>query len=374
VKKTMTTRRPFVHLSLLAAVLAACAASPPAPGELAADSPSGSTAVQTTPYPSSDRDRLRQLAAERSAEKPADTYLVGPGDLLEVNVFDLAEMNRKVRVSTSGYIQLPLIGAVRAAGTSEADLAAVIARRLAASYLQNPQVDVFVEEYKSQQVAVTGSVAKPGLYPLTRERSTILDMISEAGGLTDKAGGLIQLIPSRSGEKSAAFDVASAGGVIPLSANPDDSNPLAAEAISIDLNDLLRSGASRTINVAVAPGDVVFVPEAGEFTIEGWIDKPGTYPLTRNTTVLAAVSAGGGPLFPARLGRVQLLRTARDSAVAREVKEIDVNAVRSGAAPDVTLRSGDVVRVPAWAALLPPWAFYAVLRDLIRIGASVPVI
>ncbi|MGH7860003.1 MAG: polysaccharide biosynthesis/export family protein, partial [Candidatus Binatia bacterium] len=320
-----------------------------------------------------DSERLRIISLERSRKDAAESYLIGAGDLLEINVFDLAEMNRRVRVASSGYVQLPLIGAVKAAGRSETDLSADIAKRLARNYLQDPQVDVFVEEYKSQQVAVTGSVSKPGLYPLTRERYTILDMISEAGGLTKEAGAMIQFIPAVSGKVSAAFEVASASERIPMAIDPQE--PLAAaNAIPIDLNDLLRGGNRAALNVPVAAGDVIFVPEAGSFTIEGWVDKPGTYPLTRNTTVLAALSSGGGALFPSRLGKVQVLRARQGSTGPREVSLVDLNAIREGQQPDVPLRSGDIVRVPAWNVLIPPWSVYALLRDLIRIGASVPII
>ena len=327
--------------------------------------------------PANDTDRLKQLLLERARLQRADSYRIGSGDLLEINVFDLAEMNRKVRVSSSGFIQLPLIGAVRAAGLSESELAIQIVTRLTKNYMQDPQVDVFVEEYKSQQVAVTGSVAKPGLYPLTRERYTILDMLSEAGGLTKEAGAIIEFIPASSGRSSAAFEVASAGGRIPIGrGGVEDGTDLTAagDHISIDLNDLLRGGNRHALNVPVVAGDVVFVPEAGSFTIEGWIDKPGTYPLTRTTTVLAALSAGGGSLFPSRLGRVEILRTSKNDQAGRDILIVDLNAVREGQTPDLPLRSGDIVRVPAWKTLMVPWGVYSFVRSLISIGASIPII
>jgi polysaccharide export outer membrane protein len=320
-----------------------------------------------------DAERLRIIALERSRTATAESYLIGAGDLLEVNVFDLEEMNRKVRVAASGYVQLPLIGAVKAAGRSESDLSAEIAKRLSKNYLQNPQVDVFVEEYKSQQVAVTGSVAKPGLYPLTRDRYTILDMISEAGGLTREGGAVIQFIPAVAGKISAAFEVASAAEGIPL--GNDSSGPLgSADGISIDLNDLLRGGNKTALNVPVAAGDVIFVPEAGSFTIEGWVEKPGTYGLTRNTTVLAALSTGGGALFPARLANVRILRATEGSREARQAIEVDLNAVRAGRTPDVPLRSGDIVRVPGWKMLMVPWGMYTFVKSLVSVGASIPIL
>lgn len=316
----------------------------------------------------SDDERLRVLAAERARIEPEKSYLIGSGDLIEINVFDVAEMNRKVRVATSGFIQLPLIGAVRATGRTESDLAQEIAERLNTNFVQNPQVNVFVEEYKSQQVAVTGSVSKPGLYPLTKDRYTILDVISEAGGLTKEAGSIIEFVPAqKSGGRSAAFEVATAGGHVKRLGGDEG-----AEAITIDLNELLRGANRSMLGFSVVAGDVVYVPEAGSFTIEGWVDKPGTYPITRRMTVLAALSAGGGPLLPSKLGQVQLLR-AKDGGGNIDVAELDLNAVRDGQARDTELRSGDIVRVPGSALLMVPWGFYSVIKGLVSIGASIPI-
>lgn len=335
------------------------------------ETPPAKAPVERERRSATDLERLQRLARERAHVRPSDAYKLGPGDLVEINVFDLPEMNRKVRVGQSGYVQLPLIGAVRARGKSESELGWEIARRLKRDYLHNPQVDVFVEEYKSQQVAVTGAVDKPGLYPLTRERYTILDMVSEAGGLTKDAGSVIEFIPAGAAKSNRAFAVASASDSIAVGTGSSEVLA-AADAISIEVNDLLRGGSDAELNVAVGAGDVIFVPEAGSFTIEGWVDKPGTYPLTRNTTVLAAISSGGGPLLPARLGSVVILR--KDGTEEREAIPVNLHAVRDGRTPDVQLRSGDIVRVPSNPLLLPPWGVYAVIRDLIRIGASVPLI
>jgi protein involved in polysaccharide export with SLBB domain len=122
---------------------------------------------------------------------------------------------------------------------------------------------------------------------------------------------------------------------------------------------------------------VIFVPDVGSFTIEGWVDRPGTYPLTRQTTVLAAMSAGGGTLFPARLGKVEILRNRGGGGGgegSREAEIVDIGAIRDGSARDVALRSGDIIRVPAHWVLVPPWAIYNLGRELFRIGASVPML
>jgi polysaccharide export outer membrane protein len=337
------------------------------------DSATASGEARALPPPpredSPDRNRLAALLSERALLDPDDSYRIGPGDLIEIMVFDLPEMNRKVRVGSSGLIQLPLIGSVKAAGQSEDGLTKEIAQRLEKNYLQNPQVDAFVEEYKSQQVAVTGSVSKPGLIPLTKKRYTILDLISEAGGLTKDAGAIIQFIPAEPARRSAEFDAVSAGSPLPSVMVAADSR-----GIILDLPELMRGNDRSALGLRVMPGDVIFVPEAGSFTIEGWVDKPGTYPLTRNMTVLAALSAGGGALFPSRLSTVEILRDKRGSGRNRDAQTVDLNAVRDGKVPDVELRSGDIVRVPGYKMLMVPWGMYTFVKSLISIGASIPII
>ena len=113
-------------------------------------------------------------------------YRIGPQDLLEISVFQVAELNRTVRVSTSGDISLPLVGVMKAGGRTVQELEGQIAKTLDAKFLQNPQVTVFVKEFTSQRVTLEGSVKKPGIYPLTG-RTTLLQAIAMAEGLDQLA-------------------------------------------------------------------------------------------------------------------------------------------------------------------------------------------
>lgn len=114
--------------------------------------------------------------------KGVSEYRIGPSDLLEINVFQVADLNRTVRVNTSGDISLPLIGVLQAGGRTVQELEAEIAKKLDASFLQNPQVTVFVKEFTSQRVTLEGAVRKPGIYPLTG-KTTLLQSIAMAEGL-----------------------------------------------------------------------------------------------------------------------------------------------------------------------------------------------
>jgi polysaccharide export outer membrane protein len=116
----------------------------------------------------------------------ADEYRIAPLDVLDIQVFGVADLNRTVQVSSSGVITMPLINAVQANGRTPVELEKDIARKLEAGYLQSPQVSVFVKEYNSQKITVDGEVKKPGIFPITGKTS-LLQAIALAEGLTDLA-------------------------------------------------------------------------------------------------------------------------------------------------------------------------------------------
>lgn len=153
--------------------LAACAG----PNQPSANTPTTSDAIPSpTPTP---------LTATGSVSG-AEEYRIGPQDLLELQVFGADALNRTVRVNSLGFISLPLIGHVRAAGLTSDQLEKTLAAKLAQDYLQNPQVSVFIKEFTSQRVTVEGAVQKPGVYPL-KGRTTLLQALATAEGLTSLA-------------------------------------------------------------------------------------------------------------------------------------------------------------------------------------------
>jgi len=136
-------------------------------------------------------------------------YLIGPSDLLAVTVFQVQDLNREVRVNNAGQVSLPLIGGVEVAGRTVGDAERAIAARYQGRYLQNPQVTVFVKEFSSQRVTVSGAVKKPGIYPMS-SRLTLLQSIALAEGFND-VGGMRNVLVFRTigGErKYARYDVA----------------------------------------------------------------------------------------------------------------------------------------------------------------------
>lgn len=131
-------------------------------------------------------------ASDTNAEAQVFTYKVGAGDVLEITVFGVDDLNRTVRVNSDGNISLPLIGAVHAGGHTIPELQDIISTKLENGFLQNPQVSIFVKEFVSQQITLEGSVTKPGIYPLTG-KTTLLQALAIAGGMTELAehGGVV---------------------------------------------------------------------------------------------------------------------------------------------------------------------------------------
>ncbi len=134
----------------------------------------------------------------------ASEYRVGAQDLLEINVFQVTELNRTVRVNSNGQLSLPLVGVVQAGGKTVQELEREIAAKLSETYLQNPQVSVFVKEFTSQRVTLEGAVRKPGIYPVTG-RTSLLQAIAQAEGVTELANldGVV-VFRTIDGEKMAA--------------------------------------------------------------------------------------------------------------------------------------------------------------------------
>ena len=113
-------------------------------------------------------------------------YIVGPGDVLDISVYDNPDMTTTVRVSGDGVIILPLLNQIDVAGLTISQVSDKVVTLLADGYIVNPQVNVFVTEYRSKKAVILGQVVSPGLYEL-RGHTTLLELVSEAGQLIGRA-------------------------------------------------------------------------------------------------------------------------------------------------------------------------------------------
>ncbi len=147
--------------------------------------------------------------ASSGAYQGVSEYRVGPQDLIEISVFQVADLNRTVRLNSAGQISLPLIGAITAGGKTAQELEAEIAGRLDERYLQNPQVSVFVKEFASQRVTLEGAIKNPGIYPLTGKTS-LIQAVAMAQGLDPLANpqGIVIFRMIQGKKMAAVFDIA----------------------------------------------------------------------------------------------------------------------------------------------------------------------
>lgn len=248
-------------------------------------------------------------------------YLVGSDDVLEISIFEweMSEQTKTIsfRVSESGVIALPSIGAVQVAGKTVQEVKEIIEKELAArNILQNPRVAVTVAEFRSRSIAVIGAVNAPGVYAIHKNVSTLTEMITLAGGPMESAGGVAY--------------------VLRASAKASDS-----VRITVDLEDLLDNG-NFELNAVLRGGDVVYIPKAPLIYVYGKVRQPGGFPLRRSMSVIEAIALAGG--FDDKASSICTI-TRRQSG-KRVPVDIDVRAIEKGKSPNIYLREGDVLQVP----------------------------
>jgi polysaccharide biosynthesis/export protein len=313
---------------------------------------------------------LTQLWEKRTRESSLEDYPLGAGDVLEISVPNLDEIQTfSARITGDGTITLPLVGNVRVAGQTEGQLRDEIRRRLEATYMRDPQVNVFVREYRSRQVAVTGAVQKPGLYNLTNGTNTVLDLIGEAGGMMSDASPRVLLFPAEAmahGPKGAA---SSPSVIAAFSKGPQSQLVAKPEPVVINLQNLSQGGGQMYLTLPVRPGDVLMVPPGGEVLVEGWVEKPGSYKITPGLTLLGTVVAAGGPHFAADSSAVELIRAKKDGGKISFVADLD--KIKRGEVQDIAVQEGDIIAMPSSPVKVGPYGVYSFISNMVRVGASI---
>ena len=278
-------------------------------------------------------ERIAQLAQASNLKQ--GEYTIGSGDLLGIEVFDVPELSRDVRVNETGYISLPLMPSkVRAIGLTPYQLQDKLAELLQTNGLvSTPEVTVSVKEQHSQPITVIGAVKNP-LVIQAQHKTTLLQALSQAGGISEEAGNTI--IVTRSVPDAAD------------SADPGVPPPAgAAQTYTINLADVLDSGDGR-FNIPLAGGDVVSVPRAGIIYVVGAVQKPGGFLLQNDLdrmTMLKMLSLAGGTTSTAKMKNAVILRKNLDTG-QRDQVPVDLSKVMKLKTPDVQLQANDILFVP----------------------------
>lgn len=287
-----------------------------------------------TPSPQLAVNENKVVSATTTNDTANDkSYRIGVGDLLDVRVLNHPEMSRKTRVEGTGIIRMPYVGDVSATCLTESKLSQIIAEKYR-KYIRDPHVDVFIEEYSSQPVAVIGAVDKPGRFQLQR-RVRLIELLTYAGGpRLEKAGHTLHLI--RSGEK----DLCTTDAVAPADAGQETAVP---QLLSFKLKDLLTG--STDANLYVQPGDIISLPEAEQIFVTGYVSKPGPYPLNTRITLTQAIGMAGGYMPEASKKKVRLIRQTTGSN-ARVEQLINIEDIEKRKMDDIVLQANDLIEVP----------------------------
>lgn len=254
-------------------------------------------------------------------------YVIGSEDVLDITVWDHDDLTRTVTVAADGYFSFPLIGRIKAGGLTVRSLETKIAQLLDKDYIVNPQVTITISDFKSQKVFILGEVKSPGAYYLSKN-DTLLEVISKAGGVTPNAGR--EIIIARPKQGSASLQPAKL----------DSKN---SQLQRVDLQALLAGDVQK--NVAVQDNDTIYVPKASQFSVFGEVQKPGSYPLENETTMLEAISIAGGPTENADTQKLELLR--KEDGAQRKIVLNMKNLLNARADDEEFLiQDGDVIYQP----------------------------
>ena len=280
--------------------------APTVPGIPASQAAVGTTPQDPNAKPIDDKDN------KQDADQVPGVKL-GPGDLIEIGVYNVPELTTKTRVNNSGDVYLPLVDYVHVEGLSQEEAQTLIEKRLQeGGFLRNPHVTIFVDEAASQGVTILGEVLKAGIYPDTADRK-LYEVISEAGGFTPSASRKIAIIRR--------------------------SLP---EPIRIELPRNLADDLSG--NVEILPGDTITIPRAPIIYVVGDVARPSGLLVDNGTlTVLQAVALAGGTNRTAKLGSVRLIH--KTPAGMTETR-IQLKKMLEAKSPDVTLQADDILFIP----------------------------
>lgn len=326
----------------LAIVLMACAPTTTQPR------PQTSAAKVTRSSSGDINNALATIAMNTSL--PTADYQIGPEDLLQITLFNIPEAEARVtprtisvRVSQQGLVSLPLIGDIKVAGLTLSGLERELKNQYD-KYIHSPQVGVLVTEHR-QRVSVIGAVSKIGVFELTGPK-TVIDILAMAGGVTDKAGTQVHIYrQGPNGRESRVIDLL----------------VLASNASLINANN------AGLITVPVQAGDVINVPPAGTFFVDGAVKAPGSYPLGRHLFLTQALAIAGGVDPDLYSSAITIFRRQASSGV-EEPMTVDLNTILAGSTSDPKIEEDDLIVVPINGF---KYAFFRVFGQLFGWGSSV---
>lgn len=259
-----------------------------------------------------------------------ERYRIGTGDVLDIRVYNRPQLSREaVRVEGSGMIRMPLIETeIQASCLTEGELAKEIATRYT-KYYRNLQVDVFIKEYHSRQVAIIGAVNDQSRFELQR-RVRLLELLTYAKGPSARAGQTVNVVHSTQTSPCKQAN----------------ENEDAAAFSTYKLSDVLEG--KPEANPYLEAGDIVTVPEADQVYVVGNVFMPLTIPLREPITLTRAIAMAGGLKQDTRKDKIRVLRQEPGTSVRKEIT-VDLYAIEKKRSEDLALAPNDIIDVPTSA-------------------------
>ncbi|HEY4817435.1 MAG TPA: polysaccharide biosynthesis/export family protein [Candidatus Acidoferrum sp.] len=351
--------------------------------------PSSAQTVDAVETSQQTNDRIRALSAASRALPPHD-YVIGNGDLLGIQVFDVQELSREVRVSQTGTIGIPLVPVrLHVSGLTETQAQRKIAEVLETNGLvSHPDVSVTVKERKSKPITIVGAVPHSMVYQADRQ-VTLIEVLAEAGGISNDAGDTVIITrletdpasdseppaisssdaastplpkgmpnsastapgaPSDSSSSDAtartAASISSSSAPAKSTELPDPVPPPVTNTITVNLSRILETGDTSS-NIVLQPGDVVTVPHAGIVYALGAVTRPGGFVVSNDRgqlTTLKLLALAGGLERTAKSDRAVIVR--HDSNGQQHEVEVDLKKVMKFEAEDIRLQPSDILYIP----------------------------
>jgi len=279
---------------------------------------------------------------ETLLQQPRGAYLIGPGDVLDIEVAENAATRAQTKVMPDGMLYYDVAKGVNVKGKTLKEISTLLAGKLQDDYV-NPVVTVNISNADSQRFWMLGQVSRPGTYPIQKP-TTVIDAISQGGGLLSNRDGIEVTNPEAADLERAI-----------LIRNGD--------LIPVDFEALIREG-DMSQNVYVKGGDYVFVPSlnAQSIYVLGHVNRPGPVFYEKGVSLLSAVAVAGGTRPDAIITKALIIRGGTHRP---QVAVVDLRAVMRGKEPDLALQGGDIVWVPK-----SPWTKLKEYTEAVLITAA----
>ena len=209
----------------------------------------------------------------------ADDYIIGSGDVLKITVYDHDDLLTVTRVSDNGVIILPLLGQINVNRLSIFQISKKIADLYSDGYIVNPQVSIFVQDFRSKKAVVLGQANNPGLIELSGP-TTFLELLSKAGGLAPDYGETATIKRKVDGKSTM---------------------------VSVNIKSLTEGG-DMSQNIPIREGDTVYISKAGMCYVTGEVKAPDAYPCDGDATILKLITLAGGFSGKASRSGVRIMR------------------------------------------------------------------